>query len=222
MRRSPSRVNSLLARILLLPVLSTFLYPTFAQNSCVVEIPVYDTHGDALSFQITRLSAKDNLGFDLLTLHKVVESSGDRLTVFDRSILRHTLVATLRNAQGNEITQELSILQCPQRVSISFGSSEEYGDLGFQTLRGRLSGCAFLGDWWVRLVPMFGTSLRTGIAEGPVETSGAFSISAQLGGTRNILIVGKDKQPITAIGVNVTEGMTTDSGTINIAHNCPK
>jgi hypothetical protein len=113
-------------------------------------------------------------------------------------------------------------MQCPQRVSIRFGSSEAYGDFGFETLHGRVHGCSFEGDWWIRAMPMFGSAPSQGSLDGAVELDGKFMMSGQIEGQRMLLVIGKDKQPVKAVALNFTAGEANDVGDIDLAAVCPK
>lgn len=196
---------------------------TGAEKACIVEIPVYDFLGKKLSFAVTRVVPQDGAALNLLTVRpNAIKSEGDKLLVMDPSLLRRVVIATLTSAKREQITQRILLMQCPQRTSVRFGSSEAYGDLAFQTVHGRLLGCRFTGDWWVRAMPMFGSySSSTGM-EGPVNQDGSFALSGQVIGQRHILVVGKDEQPVKAVGVDVAAGKPNDAGSIDLSGVCPK
>lgn len=207
---------------LLLGVLAASAYAC-AQSACVVEIPVYDTSGNKLEFNVTAVAPQDRRDVNLLSLRpNAVRSVGDRISFSDRTLLRRVLVVTLENARGAKITQPVFLMQCPQRTSIRFGSSEAPGDVEFDTMRGRLSGCRFVGDWWVRAMPMFGASTSPAALEGYIQPDGSFSLSGQMAGERHLVVFGKDKQPVLAIGVNVTVGRANEVGTLDLTGHCPK
>ncbi len=113
-------------------------------------------------------------------------------------------------------------MQCPQRVSLRFGVADAYGDVSFQTVRGRLSGCKFTGDWWIRAMPMFGTYSPPMPVEGWIQEDGSFSISGQMDGERYIVIIGKAKSPLKTVGIDVTAGRAADAGVIDMSSACPK
>jgi hypothetical protein len=112
-------------------------------------------------------------------------------------------------------------MQCPQRASIRVGESELYGDVLYVTIRGRASGCRFSGDWWIRAMPMFGTSSSQPALDGYIQQDGTFALSGQMQAERHLVVFGRDKQPVKAIGVDVTVGKDNDVGIVDLAGSCP-
>lgn len=212
------------------PALVTFLvlaasglsWPAWAEEGrCAVDVRVYDPRGNRLQFRVTRVSVQESPEQNLLASKPgVVETSGDRLLFLNR-LLRRVFVATIEDTAGRRMKKQFILMQCPQRVSARFGVLETYGDVSFQMLQGRFSGCQFTGDWWVRAMPMFGDFSTLGAVEGQVGRDGSFALSGQISGERHVIVVGKDAKPIWVFAADVTLGRSNDVGLIDLAGRCP-
>jgi len=191
-------------------------------GACLLDLPVYDPVGNRLDFRVTRVTPRENANVNLLFVRpREVRRASNHQLMLDRSLLRRVIVVTLEDAAGTKIAQPVFVMQCPQRVSLRTGVSEAYGDVSFQTVTGRLSGCRFAGDWWIRAINMFGASTTPASLEARVEEDGSFSLSGQLSGERHVLVIGKEKSPVEAVGVNVTVGKVINLGTLALTGRCP-
>lgn len=192
---------------------------------CRVYLPVYDQFGDRLDqFRVTRVTPRKGEGpqVNLMTLfpQNVRRADNDEL-ILDRSLFGRVLEVTLENQRQTEVTQPVFFMQCSQRVSVRVGVSEAYGDTVYESLTGRLTGCRFTGDWWVRAINMFGPWTAPAIPEARVEEDGSFRLSGHMEGERHIVVIGKDKSPVEAVGVNITKAGINDLGTIDLSGRCP-
>lgn len=198
------------------------------QEACVMELRVYDGFGNRLEFRVTRVSPEDKPEINLLTkVPKYITSTGDRLSFTGRSFTEHSLrgrvvVITLEDAKGRKVVKPVVLLDCPQRISIRYGQSDLGIDVDSVPVTGRVSGCRFVGDWWVRVLPMFGAQNRDYVVNGYVQSDGTFRLSAAAEGVRHLLVIGKGKQPIKVIGFDVTLGKTSDIGVVDLSGQCPQ
>jgi len=196
-----------------------------ALPACVLEVPVYDASGNRLEFRVTRVVPEGNDKIDLLSLKRNdvrVTSRGDRVSFSDESLLGRVVQITLENGSGAVLTQKVLLMQCQQRASTRFGESETWGDVRYITLRGRVSGCRFAGDWWVRAMPMFGAASESQAFEGYIEPDGWFALSGQMRGERHIVVFGKGVHPVKAVGVNTIVGGKNDLGVVDFSGQCPQ
>ncbi len=225
---TPSLLRGGPARILLaavLPLLLRISPATGAQRGCVLELPVYDSVGNRLDFKVTRLSPEGNAQTNLLSTSIPgfnVRVAAERVSFSDRSLLGRVILATLEGAGRRKVVQRVFLMQCPQRVSIRYGESEAYGDFTYVTIRGHASGCRFDGDWWVRAMPMFGAPSSPGALEGYIQSDGAISLSGQMSGERHIVVIGRDKQPVKTLAIDVVVGGKNAIGEVDLSSSCPK
>jgi len=113
------------------------------------------------------------------------------------------------------------VASCRLRTSLFFGESDKGVDVSGVWVTGRLSGCKFVGDWWVRAAPMFGGHDRVHVVDGYVESDGTFWLVLEVYGVRHLLIVGKGKEPLKVIGVDVTIGQNIKLGVVDLSGQCP-
>ena len=144
------------------------------------------------------------------------------LVLFDRSALGRAVVVTLSAPSGVSLTERVFLMNCPQRVSFRYGNAEGYGDVGFQAVSGRLTGCQFVGDWWVRGLPMFGQSSHVTVPEGYVQSDGVFSVVGAMSGSRHLFVIGKGRDAVKVISANLLEARTNNLGVIDLAGACPQ
>lgn len=220
-RGGPSRIP--LAAVL--PLLLWISPATGAQHGCVLELPVYDSVGNRLDFKVTRLSPEGNAQANLLSTNITGFSArvtGERVSFSDRSLIGRVILATLEGTGRRKVVQRVFLMQCPQRVSIRYGESAAYGDFTYVTIRGHASGCRLDGDWWVRAMPMFGWPSSPAALEGYIQPDGAISLSGQMTGERHIVVVGRDKQPVKTLAIDVVVGGKNDIGEVDLSGSCPK
>lgn len=88
---------------------------------------------------------------------------------------------------------------------------------------GHLSGCEFTGDWWVRAMPMFGPPGEAWAYDGHIRSNGDFTLGGKMPGVRHMLVVGKGKQAIKVVALDVAVGITrNDAGNIELGGTCPQ
>jgi hypothetical protein len=69
---------------------------------------------------------------------------------------------------------------------------------------------------------MFGGYDDPASYEGYVAADGAFELTSSLRGERTIFVVGRDKQPVKAFGVDVIAGGKNNAGAVDLSGSCPK
>jgi hypothetical protein len=193
---------------------------------CFVELPVFDAVGNRVPFEIVDVRA-DEVGPSLLgatSKEPRATVEGERL-YFPKSWLARSLFhITLRARNGRSFKTPIELSSCEQRTSLETGETDTGYDAGVSRINGRISGCQVDKDWWVRAMPMFGGQNRLAVYEGVVRSAdNSFSISASLRGERHILVIGRTKQPLLAVGVDATSGgATTDIGVLDMSKVCQK
>lgn len=203
--------------------------PTRAQQAaaqCSVELPVFDAQGNRLAFKITAVTPEGDGSLDLLHSSEPsyrVAISGDRLD-FPRSLIgKRRIAVTLNDGRGNKIVRRIPLMACQQRNSLEHGTSDTGADVTTTTVTGRLAGCQLNDAWWIRVVPMFGGLEDPIIHDGFIRaTDGEFWVTSSFEGERHIVIIGKAKDPVKSIGVNVLKGGRNDLGTVNLGGLCPR
>lgn len=214
---------------------------------CFVELPVFDPLGNRVPFEIIAVHTQDLVGSDvqesgpnLLTStseDRPVVGENDRLYI-PKHWIGHGLVIVKLKAVNQEEAKKaldmtrtkgplamratLELTSCQQRTSLRIGIKDTNVDVFVSTIKGRVTGCQINGGWWIRAMPMFGGQDQSSIYEGLVRpVDGSFSLIAHMRGERHILIVGRGKQPLAAIGVNVTSGGgKTDVGSLDLSTMC--
>lgn len=191
-------------------------------SECGIDLPVYDPAGQLLPFTVTRVAPEQRSEMNLLeSKPRLFDSAKGRLMLLDKTLLGRAFLVTLENGEHKTITHRIVLMQCSQRVSLRFGVAEGYGDLEFQRIQGRLTGCQF-GDWWIRALPMFGASSPPAAIEGFIREDGTFSMSGAMSGERHIIVVGRGKEPIRAFGLNVNASRLNDAGSVDVSNGCRK
>jgi hypothetical protein len=221
--------------------LTTGAWGQSAGPECFVELPVFDPLGNKVPFEIVAVQA-DEGGSNLLTTgdersRGVVEA--DRL-FFPRAWLYNGLLhVTLKAKDAADLKKALNLTRvkgdltlkraielntCEQRTSLRIGIRDTESDVNGARIDGRISGCQLDKDWWVRAMPMFGGQDAFSIYEGFIRVpDGSFSIAAPMLGERHILIIGRAKDPLLAIGVDVMSGGgKTNVGVLDLDKTCPK
>jgi hypothetical protein len=196
------------------------------QPACVLEVPVYDPSGGRLAFRVIRVSPADHKDIDLLsTDHAEIRAtaSGDKIFFSSKRVVGREIQVTLQDPKGATVNTQFIVTSCRLRRSLFRGRSETGADVSGINVTGRLAGCNFEGDWWVRALPMFGGHDGSVFAvDGYVQPDGAFSMLLEDYGVRHLLVIGKGKQPSKVIGFDATAGKSADLGVINLSGTCPK
>lgn len=193
------------------------------EQPCILEVPVFGPTGSKLDFKITALMADADSDVNVLAAPSrdaKFGAVGSRL-LFPKPMLGRSVRIKLEDAMHHAITVKIPLFDCRQRTSARWGFN--YGsnaDVWALTVKGRISGCQFSGDWWIRAMPMFG--YPGAVHEGIVRPDGSFSLTASLDGERYLMVIGTNSEPVKAIGVNVAAGMTNDIGKVDLSGSCPK
>ncbi len=194
---------------------------------CILDVPVYGPFGDRLPFRVTRVTpvgAEGDKSFDLLSTKVdgiIATSNGDRIFFPSDRILGRFIEVTLEGPKSARITTKVALMECRQRRSLFFGQSDLGFDVNGVGIRGRLSGCRFTGDWWVRAVPMFGGPEGAPVTDGYVLSDGSIVLTVGPG-VRHLVVVGKGKQPLRVMGVDITVGKLHDIGLVDLSNSCPQ
>jgi hypothetical protein len=188
-----------------------------ARPECFVELPVFDSGGNSVPYEIVALRSEDP------TVNRIAEESvvvGTRAYFPKRLLFRGVLEIALKDRKARVVRQGLLLSSCQQRTSLEFEDRDTGADVSGASIVGRTSGCP--GDsLWVRAMPMFGGQTSNGVHEGFIGADGAFSLTSGMRGERHILIIGRGKHPLKAIGVDVTSGGgKTDVGEIDLRNEC--
>jgi hypothetical protein len=88
------------------------------------------------------------------------------------------------------------------------------------TVRGRLTGCSFGKEWWIRYVAMFDVDGATLTRDGFIDRGGGVTMTAPDRGVRTILIVGRGRLPVKAIAVDLMSGLVSDFGVVDVSEGC--
>ncbi len=208
-----------------------FLLTCAAQDAqclppCFVHVPVYDASGNRLQqFSVSSVTFEGAVGIDLRTISDPryrVEVRHDKIYFHKELIGRRPLIVTLTSSQKNRLSGRIPLTACRLRRSLEAGPPLDSGlDVAWSTVTGHFSGCRFVGDWWVRAVPLFGSQEAARIHDGFVAGDGAFSLSSNFTGERHIIVVGRGKYPAKAFAADFREGSNTDVGTIDLRGSCP-
>ena len=193
---------------------------------CILEVPVYGPFGDRLPFRVIRVTPENDKSLNLLSIERdgvKITSKGDRIFFSSNRIVGgRAIEVTLEGPKGARVTSRMIVTACRLRRSLFFGESDLGHHVSGVRVTGRLSGCKYDGDWWVRAMPMFGGHEGFPIADGYVESDGTFWLVVADYGVRQLLVIGKDKQPVKCIGFDVTIGKVSDVGVVDLSGQCPK
>jgi hypothetical protein len=194
-----------------------------SEEPCVLEVPVYGPTGNKLDFKITGiLDEPDSHVTPLPSPANGVKfgAVGNRF-FFPKPMLGRSISIRLEDTTHNAVTVKIPLFDCRQRTSARWGFSySSNADVWALTVKGRLAGCQLSGDWWIRVMPMFGYPAE--VNEGVVQPNGSFSLTASLFGERYLLVIGKGREPVKTIGIDVAAGRTNDIGTVDLGGHCPK
>ena len=210
--------------VVLVLLQSTSSRATEPRLPCFLEVAVYDPRGTRLPFKITAVNPVGNTKINLLTDKRTkgqLSAKGDRL-LFSDSVIRREVEITVSDTQRTSISikKEITLWSCQQRLSVQHGVLDTGYDAACSLISGRVSGCSFTGDWWIRATPMFeGGSLTY---EGYINPEkGSFQIAVGTRGGRHILVIGKDRSPVKVLAIDVVGAGTTDAGTLDLSASCP-
>lgn len=181
-----------------------------SESTCFTELMVYDPHGYKLPFVISGVFAKGRREEGDVRQIKGTPYGfgvkGARLSYSKRAIGISTLELVLVGPRGENVRTEVNLLACRQRNSVQHGNLHDGADAAASRLSGRIAGCNMDGDWWIKATPMFADNIFARAYEGLVNSDGSFEIVANFWGGRHIIVVGKEREPIKALSMDITEG----------------
>ena len=196
---------------------------------CFVDLPVYDARGNRLAFNIVsakQLEPPENVRSLGRDIH--IPENGSRLT-FSKRALQSGFEITLKGPDNRQIKRQVELVACRQRTSLQFGELDSGGDAAGSTILGRITKCRLQGDWWVRVMPMFGADWGNRPHGPPVchdghvrLTDGSFVITGAMRGERHILVVGRGRDTVKVVGIDVVAGGQNPLGDIDLTDACPK
>jgi hypothetical protein len=191
-------------------------------HSCFVEVPIYNAVGERMPLSVTKITLASHTP-NLLTIpepeyrFKIV---GDRI-FFPSQAINNWIKITL-NVNGGVITRRIALMACHQRTSLRDGQRDSGADVSTTSVTGRLVGCRFQGDWWIRATPMFGAHEDPASYEGYISPrDGFFSFTSSMRGERHIVVVGRNKTPVKAFAFDVVVGGANRIGDLNLREVCP-
>lgn len=196
------------------------------QPACFVDLPVFDAKGDRqFDFEIVSVALDGNSNIDLLEATDLtyrVRASSSRIYFPLALIGKRRIEVTLQNKSAVKIVRRVPLMSCQQRTSIRHGMSDTGAEVSTTTVKGRIVGCALDSSWWIQAFPMFGASETPVVHEGFVRYSdGEFLITSGFNGERHLLIVGKDKEPVMVLGIDIVRGGKNEVGNVNLRGPCP-
>jgi len=201
---------------------------------CYIDVPVFGPTGDTLSHEYEIVAARWYEGHNppiireanLLTSNTAdrMEARGTRLYFTESARARAVqLVLRKRRDKKDRFSGVLELAACGGRASLQVGQRFQGDDVFATRVYGRLVGCKLGEDWWLRAMPMFGGYMDASVYEGKIRASdGSFSLIAGLRGERHIFVIGKGRDPVKAVGINViVGGRPIEVGNIDISGSCP-
>lgn len=194
------------------------------QQRCTLQLPVYDPTGARMQFRIVHVSPPKRQDLNLVDLGGSglrVVGSGDTLEMPVEMVSR-TILVSLEGRQRERLEREITILSCEQRTSSVFGQAECGADNYAETVKGKLVGCSFAGDWWVKSMPMFEVLVPGSmLSEAGVRTDGSFTLTGGMNGMRQIIVIGRGKEPVKTLAFNLGKGCgDRNIGTIDLRGAC--
>jgi hypothetical protein len=152
-----------------------------------------------------------------------VKTAGDgrRIIFSSDRIVSREIEVTLQDPKGVTVKTNFVVSSCRLRRSLFVGQSDSGADVTGIDMTGQLIGCKFEGDWWVRVVPMFGGHDKVFVIDGYVRPDGNFWLVFGYS-FRHLLVIGKGKEAIKVIGIDVNAGKKIDPVVIDLTGNCPK
>jgi hypothetical protein len=190
---------------------------------CFLELPTYDARGNKLQFNIVSAKPEEHPDINLLAMnnHERRMSVQGNVLYFSKRALGERIEIVLQGSKGENLVARVALMACEQRASQRYGERDTGADVAWSSVTGRLSGCRLVGDWWLRAMPMFGNQLAKGSFEGYIRRAdGTFWLDSTITGERYIVIVGRAKEPIKVVAIDVIVGGKNDVGIIDLSGSC--
>ena len=213
----------LILSICLLPFCSSAIGQALAGESCIAEVVSYSPDGERLPFKLVSMR---------LVMHKDIELLGNRVDGMravqegskihfsGRSLIGMPDVElAFREPGGRMLRTRRPLPACGARVSvISFGLIVGR-ELSVIRAKGELAGCSSFGsEWWIKVVPLFG---ETGPqVEAFVERTGRFNLVLPPAPIRQCILVGRGKEIIKALAIDIHLEVEIDLGRIHVDGAC--
>lgn len=218
-----SRNTITVALLVLLPLLNAGSAGS-VPPPCFLQVSLYDARGNPLPFKITEVAPVERgPGTNLLAMKEsqLRLAAGSQQLLFPERALGADLEMTLTYGDRLGGKARVTLAECQQRWSVQGGWLTSELDTSGATVSGRLAGCALVGDWWIRAMPMYGG--QGIISDGYINRgNGAFRVPVATTGGRHILVIGKEKTPLKSLGIDVTAGEKNDTGLVDLSGSCPK
>jgi len=202
--------------------------PAEPQPGCWIDLPVYDETGVRLPYWVESVVPKEVAEKERNDPGWLARNgfkpriSGCRVFGLTPG-LRY--VASFRDSNGENLKREFALLYtCVQRASqvvVTRPEKGSIGDVAHDQLDGRLEGCTFDGDWWVRIAPIHGQDERT--YEGAVKSEGTFAVPGNYSTSRYALLIGHERDIVATFAIDVRyANQPIQLGTFNLAGSSPK
>lgn len=204
-----------------------------SQSVCRVDVDVLTPFGDKLAGYELKSGRVDGLELSLEGENRLgvaMESFPPRI-VFSRRFspplevyVELDLPRTAQRGTGTArkartaVFGKFEITECRQRVQILDGSEMNVTGWGL-LVKGRLTGCSFQGDWWVRASPMFGSFPNAAQGGSYVEPDGGFHMTLPTR-QRYVLTIGVGRQFVRAVPIDVNRDFSVDLAPIDMRLFC--
>ncbi|MGC4052407.1 MAG: hypothetical protein QM757_24005 [Paludibaculum sp.] len=190
-----------------------------------VSIPVYNERGKKLQYSVTAVMPTKHIKTEAAQPGWLAEHGfNPKITGVDIvGLPAGNYTVWLKGPKGERVEREVIVFGgCLERLSQTVYEPRPArpGEADRDLITGRLEGCAFQGDWWVRLVPMTGQFSRS--FEGLVRRDGVIGIPGHFDVGRYVLLVGFADKVVRTSEVNLWPSQNLDSiGTISLLNSCP-
>ena len=195
-----------------------------ARPPCFLELPAYSPQGDRISSRVTDVHPPASDGDPMIDLLTIPDPSyrmivnGSTL-FFPKQFVGRALMITVESG-SLRLKRRVTLTACQQRTSVVFGQSNTGVDVATSVISGRIVGCKTNNEWWVRVTPMFGGQDSPTSQEGLVNEDGNFRVDTSVEGLRYLVIVGRRKEPLRTLALNVVIGGKNDLGIIDVGGLC--
>lgn len=207
------------------PLMAVSLVAQGSMPECFVEFAVYDTTGNRLNgFEVENVTGQEERSGMWLGNRQELEPEILRpvrqgsMLYFRRELLdppTPLFVRLERSQPWRSTSAGIVLTSCRQRESLFLGGNET----GVRR-QGRLVGCSFDADWWIRYGSLFGPTITYETRVEP--TTGLFPLSARYV-DRQLIVVGKGNSPIKAFAVDISPMDGEKAlGSFDVSDSCPE